>query len=466
MDQVRTILKVLWQQRFWVLSCIGTLTAVICWMSASGTLVEEFKKRQSSIKGSFSSVQSISGQPQLPNQKVIDGNSEQVNLESKITLSIWEELYGRQHEEVLYWPKDHLDEGFIEEIEKLKFGDTFPNSKAQFMINNYRNYIGKRFDGMLDIVKALKLADGARPRSRGGAGEREFGGEGGYPGQFGRGASVPDEEQEDYLVQWLDQGNLQEQLEFTGKPTALQIWVTQENLWVYETLLNVIANTNKVRGASRPDNSAVRVIVALEVGQDAISGAKSQGNIVAPLGGTSQSSGGEGGYNRGGEGGYNRGGEGGYGRGGEGGYNRGGEGGEEDDGQLLAFRYLDPSTGEPLSGDAEGFESEFRLLPVRMVLMMEQSWLPHVIVECANASLPVEVKKLRVNPDQSGAGFGTTGARGGSRRQNSARVATDKSLIEVELQGVVYIFNKPDKSRLGITEEEQFADASGSTVQR
>lgn len=71
----------------------------------------------------------------------------------------------------------------------------------------------------------------------------------------------------DYLVQSIDQANLRQQLEFTGVPTSRQIWVTQENLWVYETLLfHAIANTNKERGASRPDNTAVRIIQSLEVG--------------------------------------------------------------------------------------------------------------------------------------------------------------------------------------------------------
>ena len=87
--------------------------------------------------------------------------------------------------------------------------------------------------------------------------------------------------------------------------------MTQENLWVYETLLNVIAQTNEERGATRPDNAAIRVIVALEVGREA-GLQKSPARILSPR---SASQEGEGGM--GGEGGM----EGGYG--GEGGMVRG-----------------------------------------------------------------------------------------------------------------------------------------------
>ena len=471
MDQVRTILGALWQQRFWVLSSIGTVVAIVCWMSASGTLVEEFKKRQTAIKSSFSAVQGLNGQPYHPNQAVIDGNREQVKLESEITLSIWEELYGRQREEVLYWPKDHLDERFLTHIETLKFADPFPSGHSSFMRNNYWNYIGERFDGLLETVKALETSGSFRGAGRGGGLEREFGSEGapGYGGGFNRNNLNDEEEEQDYLVQWLDQGNLRGQLSFKKKPSSLAIWVTQENLWVYETLLNVIAKTNQARGATRPDNAAVRVIVALEVGQDAIAGGKTQGNLVAPLGSSGASLGSEGIGGRLGEGGSRRGGP--YGQGGEGGREFGPEGGsrsegEEDESYLLAFRYIDPSTGEPLSGESGEFDGEFRLLPVRMVLMMEQTWIPRVLTECANAALPVEIKTLRVNSSLSGAGFGNTGSRTPVRRQTGSSGGNDKSLVELELQGVVHIYNKPDKSRLGIQGEEQFADASGSTVQR
>ena len=182
------------------------------------------------------------------------------------------------------------------------------------------------------------------------------------------------EEDEDYLVDWLDQGELQSKLAFPKKPTTLQVWVTQEDLWVYETLLEVIKKTNEAKGAERPDNTAVRTIVQLEVGARAAG--PSTGQILIPQASTGEEGmggefggeyGGYGGYGGefggeyggyGGEGGeYSRGGGyggefggeygGEYGGGGRGGY--GGEGGGGGDGTLLVRRYLN-AEGEPDEG--------------------------------------------------------------------------------------------------------------------
>ena len=494
MDKIRAISKALWEQRFWVLSLVGTLVVVVCWSMAKDDLDAEFSKRKRAIEGKFSAMTSLNSQQLHPNENVIEGNVKETTQEGISTLQKWQELYNHQRDEVLYWPKDHLEAKFIQEIDKLKFGDPFPSSKSQDMRGNYWNYIEKRFDGLLEIVEALKLEESGRSSRGGGGGGYggggygggEYGG-GGFGGE-GRGAVASlDTEEEDYLVQWVDQGELQSKLHFEKKPTALEIWVTQEDLWVYETLLNVIAKTNEAKGASRPDNTAVRLITALQVGRDAAEGGKQSGNLVLPLGSEGNSSrsprggyGGEGEFGGGGDyggkggfgGGGGYGGEGGFGGGGgyggEGGFGgRGGYGGEEGalDTAILANRYLDTVTGQPLAGDTADFGTEFRQLPIRMVLRMDQSWIPHVLVECANAALPIEVKKLRINPDQSGEGFGKSASRG--TRRSSVRgmepIADDETLVEVEIQGAVYIYNEPDKSKIEIPgeqdEQDQFADA-------
>ncbi len=78
MDQVRTIAKIIWQQRFWLLSAIGVIAAIVCWNSAAGDLQERFSKRVSSIDGSFSSMQSVNNVTNHPNPNVNDGDRNQV----------------------------------------------------------------------------------------------------------------------------------------------------------------------------------------------------------------------------------------------------------------------------------------------------------------------------------------------------------------------------------------------------
>ncbi len=465
MDQVRVILKLLWRERFWVLSVVGVLLAVICWHFSSGDLDQQFSSRKQAIEGKFSAMRNLIQENPLPNEDVIEGDRQQARQQSKNVLAVWKQLYDRQRNEVLYWPKDSLKPGFIAVIEKLKFRDPFPAQQAKDMRSHYWNYIGSRFDGLLKIVKALKSEEGAsrfsgsaRRGGRGMEGERMD-----YEGSRSTvtRSDTEEEQDEDYLVQWLDQGNLRDKLQFASEPSDLQIWVTQEDLWVYETLLNVIAKTNEMRGATRPDNTAVRVIVSLEVGRDAAAASREKTSILMPRGAASGGFGG--GEEEFGGGGGGRQMESEFGEGMSRSYEGGPEGADVSDAEVLAYRYLDPE-GNPYPGEPE--DKEFRRLPIRMRLMMDQRYLSELLIECANAALPVEVKQVRVNPDESGAGFG--GDRFGSSRgtfrgmSGMGEITSDANLADVEIRGVVYIYNEPDESVFELLggDEDQLADAS------
>ena len=433
MDQVRTIVKALWRQRFWLLSLFCVIVSLACWWMAKGTISEQFAKNKGTIESKFSSISSLGSQQVYPNEVVNSEDSEQVRKQRDYVREVWEELYGRQREEVLKWPIDKLSAEFGEKIEgKLFLDDIEPEMRAQ-----YWYYIKQQFPALLEVVEARE--GGTRNSSRGGYGEGGLG-EGYGARRTGGQDTVA---QKHYLVEWLDQDNVRRDLTFPSRPSSTEIWVTQEDLWVYETLLKVIADTNKAKEATRPDNTAVSEIVALEVGSDAaMQIQQSQANIIIPQGGSRGMAGGRGGYGegmmdaysgseRGGYGGEmgGYGGEmGGYGGemggyGGEmGGYGRGGEDTATDD-TLLANRYVD-QTGTPIasSSPSELTTAEFRRLPVRMMLSMDQRWLPRLLVECANAPLPVVVERVRVNPNQTIAGYKPTGGRSNSGRRSATSI--------------------------------------------
>ena len=467
MDKVRLVVGAIWRERFWVLTTIGVLVAVGCWYMAAAELDKEFASRKSAISSTFSSMQTLSSEVNHPNTNVIDGDKEQARKMRDVVLEQWESLYAEQRDKVLKWPAQNLKPEFIEAIEKLKFRDPFPPKLANNMRSEYSNYIGKRFDGLLEIVQARKLEGNATGASRAGPAGR-FGGEYGGEMDFGGGRggsprSGGDELEDDYLVDWLDQANLRAKLDFQSRPTSLQIWVTQEDLWVYETLLNVIANTNEAKGATRPDNTAVGTIVTLEVGKEAALAGRQQGQIIMASG---DDGGGAGGRSRGeygpqmfeGGGGRELGGR--Y----EGGY-PGGEDAEISDDVVLANRYL-KADGEPFPSGPE--DPEFRRLPIVMELQMDQRWLPHLLVECANAALPVEVDKVSINPDQSGGMFGGGGSSGyGGARTARTPQAPERgagmpnpNLATVFIRGVVYIYNQPDSSVLSLPGLDEPGDDS------
>ncbi len=331
-------------------------------------------------------------------------------------MKLWNELYQHQREEVIIWPQESLDANFIQEISQLKFLDEFPARNAQTMRYKYRNFIRNQFDDLLKIVQAREDDDSRAAQ----------------PGQRGNRTSTEGDaakKDANYLVTWIDQNDLRKQLIFDDEPSEIQIWVTQEDLWVYETLLNVIKNTNERRGATRPDNAAIREITALEVGRPALRSLPIKLVMLQTPDGTEpvvetttleeiDTSGAD---------------------------------ALDPATRFLSNRYLD-SEGAPLSANDAPFGQEFRQLPIRMLLWMDQRAIPEVLVECANAALPVEVKQLRINPDQSGVGFGGGATRRPGDKRSSGNL-NDANLAEVEIRGVVYIYNEPNEEALQVPGE-------------
>jgi hypothetical protein len=465
MDKVRAFLKAAWIQRFWILSVVGTLAAVVCWMMASGKLQAEFTANKAQIDSKFTDMSTIKEKSVHGNPAVNTREREEAKKIADSVKALWQKLFDAQREEVLKWP-EVLGADFIQEVDKKKFGALI---RAHFR-DRYLNYIKNRFDGLVEIIDAKKMpvdgsAFGAMPMGR----------EGMRGGEMGTDPNVllgPDGMplEVDYLVEWLDQGNLRQQLEFTGDPTSLQIWVTQEDLWVYETLLRVIADTNKERGATRPDNTAIRVIQSLEVGAPAAIAMATESQILMPA--DAMMAGGEMPMDGGREMGAPMG---------------DGSTPVDVDAMLLASRYID-GEGKPIADASTGTGTEFRRLPIRMVLMMDERWLPKVLVECANAPLPIEVQRLRINAEKSGmdkdnqpfdlgaaagasGGMGSMGmGRGGEMGMPMGRpmgmpmgrggegmamgmslnAADTANLATVEIEGVVYIYMPPDATILTV----------------
>ena len=106
-------------------------------------------------------------------------------------------------------------------------------------------------------------------------------------------------------------------------------------------------------------------------------------------------------------------------------------------------------------------------MPVRMRFRLDQRKLHVLLTECGNARLPLEVRQVRVNPDAAASGtasvgtstavspfggIGGGGEGGGMPTAPKAIVADatyDPTLIDVELYGIVYIYNPVNKSQLG-----------------
>ncbi|RIK79560.1 MAG: hypothetical protein DCC67_10340 [Planctomycetota bacterium] len=463
----------MWQQRFWVLSVVGTLAAVICWTMAASKLDAEFTANTATIKGKFGEISTIQQKSVHGNEAVNAMERAEADKIAKAVRDLWQRLYDYQRESVLKWPEE-LGKDFVQYIETLKF-DAPIEAKWR---DRYLNYIKTQFDALVEIVDAQKMRDDTA--AMGGPGEGR-GGEG-YMPPMGLDPSMP---AEDFTVVWADQGKVRQKLTLPSQVTSRQIWVTQEDLWVYRTLLGVIHNTNAEKKATRIDNAAIKVIQSLEVGPEAAAAMAAESVILMPAG---TADGGEGGIEAlGGE--ALR-----MGRPGGEGYGDPSLGAESIDATLLMNRYVNEE-GKPITDGATTPTGEYRRLPVRMVLMMDQKWIPRVLIECANAALPIEVQRLKINAAKSGVdktgqafdmpgapsggggvggsmygrgeyggagmgrpigmegGYGRGGYGGGYGGESMSVPLTDLerlgAMATVEVQGLVYIYNVPDDAALG-----------------
>jgi hypothetical protein len=219
-------------------------------------------------------------------------------------------------------------------------------------------------------------------------------------------------------------------------PTTLAVVLAQENLWVYEALLRVIHGVNET-------GLAVKRIEAIDIGQDAAASWRAAADTVVH--GESAA-----------------------------GPPASGPGGDPNDSNrlLLENRYFDDNS-QPVPYTSEypivRPYREFKMMPIRLSLVMNQLRLPTLLAECANSSMPIEVRRVRLCKTQSqsldlGTHGGGRGGEGGMRGMlpgefrrpsppesgggQSQELGSDD--VPVEIYAVIYIFNPPDREKLGV----------------
>lgn len=500
MDQVRAILGWFKRQHFWVLSVLIALIAVGCWWSASGKLFALFNTNASTIKSGFSEIDSVRNTSFHPNEVINKRQAEENTKQQESVKRIWQALYDKQSDQVLKWPAA-LSQAFRDAVEKL------PPLTGEIPVElreNYQNYIERHFPTLPDQIGARPLDINAPTGPGGGEYSR-------MPGPESYMPSAPGGiiEDDNYICEWRDQQYIRDELNFPQRPSSLRIWVTQEDLWVYHTLLDVIAKTNK--DATRRSNAAVKIVAELQVGSRAAPFSRSKGRLMVPPavaaeggpgpeGAPAPAGPGPGGPEAGmrGEMGPRMG----MGMGSGMGLTPGAAySPAQEQSFLLSFRYLDDKLqpiavgggGEGAGGPGEApvdpaaaagpappidpkqFGTGYKRLPVRMVLWMDVRKLPQLITACANEPLRVEVQEFSINPLGISAltgGGGMSGYSGGPVSSmgmggGSVNLFPDRTGIQtfsarpydatVVVQGIIYIFNKPSLEEAAPAAEQPVA---------
>ena len=402
MDQLKVLLAVLKKQHFWVLSGLVLIVGLTGWAMATSTLSTEYKKSRNTIESTFKDLEQLRAQ-ERENQEWINGiQKETVKLKAKIKAA-WEEVYAEQRDKVLRWP-DVLGDEFLRIVPQLPVGEDFPVDQRE----RYWNYAREEFPRLLAIVDARSYLDKTeivvkRP-----------GMQGRQPG--GRPADEADVPPRDYIVRWAkaDQESIDTRLDWTATPTTQEVRQTQEDLWVYQSLLTIIKHLND--RANGHHNAKVKEIRSLLIGHDAalrfqevaaeerldhpdapgskpgppgMSGMPGMAGAARPRMPMPQAGG------------------------------MGMPGSPQvtmkanDDG-----RYLDDK-GLPLPAGSAG-SPEFKRMPIVMRLLIDEREISRLLVESANSPLPVEVRQLRVAAvDDSGS---VAAARPGTGRNSTTKL--------------------------------------------
>jgi hypothetical protein len=405
MDKVKVFLGVLKKHHFWLLCVICIGAGMMGWMMATGSLASAFTAEEGKIKGKFGELDAILQTPNFPNGKskeLVDKLAQE--QKQKVRLA-WQKVYDEQAQ-FFKWP-EYLGDDFLKYVKSQPWKADFPLRYREI----YGREIRREFPKLLAIVGADAYD---APKRDGDA----------APG------AAPLEDK----VVWSaeSQERIAQKLNFAVAPQAIDIWLTQEDLWIYQTLLTIIRKVNGDRYVP-----AIKEINQLAIAQDAAKdfadGQRS--GIIAAAHNAPKAAAGDAPVPDAAPPGDGE-----------------GPGPAPDEGRYLNAEGKPASATEPLT--------EFKRMPISMKLRMDQREIATLLTECANSPLPVEVRQLRINPAGGGGNAGAPQSSGAGRyggKDDAASAGPNEHMshdVPVELCGIIYMYNPPDPAKLGIDPAE------------
>ncbi len=444
MDKVKEILALAKKYLFWIILGVVLLTTVVAWYLGTSEAAEQFKKRKAEISAKEKEVSDVVAKADHPNQDSIKSIVEKQDaLKSKV-LAAWMKLYEEQRERNP-WPS-FLGEDFLKEVNKkgpndeidIHFRERYQNAIEEIVplidaLGNIRQTsstdggVGAGL-GPAQTKTAVPPKPTPQPKTT-------------FPGKTSpkttpRPESAEPSVLEDKgLVEWdpANKASLVSKLKWTTRPSTKRVRLTQEDIWVYRSLLQVIANANE--GVTERRNAAVKKILLLDIGAAATKDWAAAENkvfsgqsVATPADATGAAA-----------------------------TTGGAEGGASADADIIASRYVDDK-GTPISADAAGTAPEFKMMPICMRLVADQRKIPKLLAECANRAMPIEVKRVRLSPDAGGtvislsstpdAGAAAAAGQTPTTKTGDAKEAETLD-VTVEILGVIFIYNPPDKEKLG-----------------
>ena len=518
MEQLKAQFAVVGKYGFWIASVVVLLASLGIWYWSTSSLQQENASQTSKITSKIESVRLVQGElSSLPNDLSHAEMDKLISKRQDEVLKSWQKLYDRQ-KDILVWPKNTFNDRFLNEfIDKedgtvklpfehfVKFPTEEKDELATTLRKQYADYISNTLPKLAAVAGTEWTADFEKTGGLG-MGMEMGGAEGPAGAGPNRGAKVDvTGATTEPLVKWSSTSQsavLGDLFPWRGnEPKTLEIYYSQENLWILRQLLEIIADVNA--GAEQPYQAKVHEIVQIAIGKSV---STTPGNISKP-GETSGGDGGMGGMGMEGMPDMDM---------GMGGMEDmgGGIGGSTTEKDPADNRYLNVSN-EPIEGATlrSALESNSpndaslavaKRVPVMMKLNMNQTAVHELVAICGSADLMVEVHQVRVLPQGSagggmggmeggmdggegdmdmgmgmggdmgggpggmgGMGRGGMDAGGGGGFPGGGADESEFPLdMSVEIYGIIYIYNPPDPGKLGVEQvnEDTVIDVVDGTM--
>jgi len=388
MEQLKVVLAWLKKHHFWVLAGIIVAVVLTLWVTATADVADRCDERKGQIESRFDALESIQSDPSHPNDNVIKAYADATEITKGKVLEIWVKLYQEQKDKNQL-PAD-LDQGFRIAFEA---GGEIPPSYREEYQNFISGYVSRLFYEELNV---------RRPKG------------GDVSDQISKTTELVG------IVDW-DAGSrqqIEQRFKWGDPPTTEMVREAQEDLWVYEALVRIIKNTNQ--GATRHDNAVVKRIDALEIGENVLSLGSSPRNVGLKLPGSRLVE-----------------------------HSTKPSRYVDEKGLPLQRRNAPPYYNHPFA--------EFKMMPIRLRVLIDQKQIPKLLVECANSKMPIEIRRVRMRPGKGSLfsvndSYGVTLTRqllGASPLLREAKQGKDLDDVDVELSGVICIYNPPNRETLG-----------------
>jgi hypothetical protein len=445
-ENIRPAVALLVKHHFWLLAIVVPLVVLPLLFAARGGLLRQINVSKSQIKGKLDAMQSVRRVEPHPNagwEQEIEADTARIRRD---TLGEWQKFWESQ-EFLRVWPKE-LGADFLDAVATLK-----PDGRLD------RNLLQRYQNTIPEIVRKLPARMGA---GAGMAEEREPGSKVGGGQPVGRDGDR--ERRSQAILTWnpTDQRRLLSSFEWAKLPTnpqaaTTQVMLAQEELWVYGLFCDLIAKANKDAGGVH--NAAIVAVEELAVGYPAAQekpGGMGSGRILVPK----QAASGDAGQTPpdmsvpGGDEGRQRG-KSPHPRFGGGVPSAGTEGtpGVAPDASLREWIYVD-FDGQGLSAADLATSPAARmvhLMPFVLRLTIDERRLDALLVDLAQAPIPIDVREVRINP--------------GSRPGPDAKAGRGHDAV-VELRGTVGLATPPSAAAVGLESPPPAATDSATAAPR